>query len=267
MIYTKSRIINIFSSFFKLYKEREIPTLSASLSYYILFASFPAMAVIGIVTEALFNSSTNIVFYEYLPKSVADFLCFENHPNTAVTFGSVLVSVFSIVKFIRVLKHHLDTVNGDHGNYWSSWLFSSIMAAYFLFILYLSVFSLVFGENVLKFFASAIGHGNMLVFVWNKLRLILTSVLIMFFLMLVFRFLPEKKQDFKSCIPGAVFTAAVWLASASAFSVYVEHLSNHSALYGSLSAFVVLMLWFYLLSNIILSGFCISLVFSCEKSG
>ncbi len=53
---------------------------------------------------------------------------------------------------------------------------------------------------------------------------------------------------------GALFSLTLWLLISLIFSFYVDNLGNYSVLYGSLGAIIVLMLWLYLTSIVILLG-------------
>ena len=46
----------------------------------------------------------------------------------------------------------------------------------------------------------------------------------------------------------------LWYVSTTGFSYYVNNMSRYSVLYGSLTAFMVLMLWFYLTGVVIILG-------------
>jgi membrane protein len=54
--------------------------------------------------------------------------------------------------------------------------------------------------------------------------------------------------------PGAVVAAALWLLGTLAFSLYVNNFGSYNKTYGALAGVVVLMLWLYLTSYIVLLG-------------
>lgn len=64
----------------------------------------------------------------------------------------------------------------------------------------------------------------------------------------------QKDNRFKAQLPGAAFSAVGWMVFSFFYSIYIEHFSNYSFVYGSLAAIVFLMLWLYFCMNIFLFG-------------
>lgn len=54
--------------------------------------------------------------------------------------------------------------------------------------------------------------------------------------------------------PGAVVAAFLWILGSGAFSLYVSFFGNYNEIYGPLTGGIVLMLWLYLTSFIVLLG-------------
>jgi membrane protein len=53
---------------------------------------------------------------------------------------------------------------------------------------------------------------------------------------------------------GAAIATAVWMLASVGFSLYVSHVGAYNAVYGTLGAIVILLLWFYLGAWIVLVG-------------
>ena len=53
---------------------------------------------------------------------------------------------------------------------------------------------------------------------------------------------------------GAGLATTLWLLGSAAFTIYVSKIGNYDKVYGSLSAVVILLLWFYWSAYIILLG-------------
>jgi membrane protein len=54
--------------------------------------------------------------------------------------------------------------------------------------------------------------------------------------------------------PGALVAAALWLLGSIGFSLYVNNFGSYNETYGALAGVVVLMLWFYLSTYVVLLG-------------
>ena len=56
---------------------------------------------------------------------------------------------------------------------------------------------------------------------------------------------PYERQDIRLQLPGALISTVGWIGCSYGFSIYFNHFSNYSYMYGSLTAVVILMLWLY----------------------
>ena len=112
----------------------------------------------------------------------------------------------------------------------------------------------VFG-NTLNIFIT--GHVKFLKPVADWLierRAVITPVVMMGFSLLIYKFLPNRKDTFRRQIPGSVFTAVAWMVISWVFSVYVDIFRGFSDMYGSLTTIVLIMLWLYCCMYSILLG-------------
>ena len=83
----------------------------------------------------------------------------------------------------------------------------------------------------------------------------LLAVLICFSLAIMYRFGPYRtRAKWRWITWGAAIATALWLAGSGAFSFYVSHFGSYDAMYGSLAAPVVLLLWFWLSALVVLLG-------------
>lgn len=65
---------------------------------------------------------------------------------------------------------------------------------------------------------------------------------------------PNVRLPFKWVSPGAVLFALGWLAATLGFGFYVSNFGSYNATYGALGGVVILLVWFYLTSYILLAG-------------
>lgn len=86
-------------------------------------------------------------------------------------------------------------------------------------------------------------------------RWLLLAAIVVFFLSLVYKYAPPRTTPaFKWVLPGALLATILWLIASWGFSYYVSNFGSYGEVYGSISAVVVLMLWLFLTSFIILLG-------------
>ena len=60
--------------------------------------------------------------------------------------------------------------------------------------------------------------------------------------------------DWRYITPGAVFGVTAWILASAGFFFYVSKFSSYSATYGAFAAVVILLIWLYLTSAVLLLG-------------
>jgi membrane protein len=101
--------------------------------------------------------------------------------------------------------------------------------------------------------AEKLGGGPLsLALTW--LRLPLAGVMMMGLWALLYYFLPDVKQEFKFITPGSVIGVVLWLIASYGFSVYVTNFGKYEVSYGALGGVIVLLLWMWISSQVMLLG-------------
>lgn len=87
------------------------------------------------------------------------------------------------------------------------------------------------------------------------LRWVLLIALIMVGLAVLYRVAPDRNPPkFRWVSVGSVVAALLWLLGSAGFSLYVNYFGNYNKTYGALAGVIVLLLWFFLTSYIVLLG-------------
>jgi membrane protein len=88
--------------------------------------------------------------------------------------------------------------------------------------------------------------------VW--LRLPVAGLLMMFLWATLYYVLPDVEQEFKFITPGSVMGVVVWVLASWGFSLYVTNFGKYEATYGSVGGIIVMLLWMYISSLVLLLG-------------
>ncbi|MFM7424907.1 MAG: YihY/virulence factor BrkB family protein, partial [Elainella sp.] len=70
----------------------------------------------------------------------------------------------------------------------------------------------------------------------------------------IYRYGPSHWNPGQPIMPGALIAAGLWALISSLFRLYVRHFGNYNQVYGTVGAVIVLMLWLYLSSLVLLIG-------------
>jgi membrane protein len=81
------------------------------------------------------------------------------------------------------------------------------------------------------------------------------AVLAMLALAIIYRYAPDRPQPRWQLISwGAAVATALWIIGSIAFTTYVSKVGSYDKTYGSLGAVIILLLWFYLTTYVVLIG-------------
>ena len=101
-------------------------------------------------------------------------------------------------------------------------------------------------------------HGQIPVAIGPKIQWVLKYLLPLFFtycmFFLIYKIIPHKRIHFTSALQAALFTGLLWELAKLLFGWYVVHLARYSIFYGSLSTWVIFVLWVYYSSTILVVG-------------
>ena len=79
-------------------------------------------------------------------------------------------------------------------------------------------------------------------------------ILLMVAVALIYYVMPDVKQEFRFITPGSVLAVVVWILASVGFGLYVKEFANYNAMYGSIGAIIVLLLYFYISAAVLLLG-------------
>jgi membrane protein len=140
-----------------------------------------------------------------------------------------------------------------------NYFFMRIKGLFFTVALMISmqfIFAAVFvGGRVIEFFCCMNSYSGVLFPLIDILRYAAAFLLLFVLFILTYKFLPYERIRFRQALPGAIFSAAGFIAGSYFFSSYINtRMEYYYNIYGSLSSVFVLLLWIYISSMIFLTG-------------
>jgi len=113
---------------------------------------------------------------------------------------------------------------------------------------------MVTGPQVMSWLAAQIGLEDFIVTLWTILRWPLIILLLMVAVALMYYVMPDVEQKFRFITPGSVLAVVVWIIASLGFAYYVKTFADYNAMYGSIGAIIVLLLYFYISAAVLLLG-------------
>jgi membrane protein len=113
---------------------------------------------------------------------------------------------------------------------------------------------IMFGDWLARWLAARIGIGEALTTLWRYFDYLIGLLLLTIGVGLFYHFAPNVKRKWRLVTPGAVFAVMASILASILFSLYLRVAPGYSATYGGLGAFIVLMLWLYILGLALFLG-------------
>lgn len=242
----------------------DVLALSAQMSFYFVLALFPFLIVLAALIGTLpFTGLWDSVLawiILYLPRT-SQHLVFQtiagltdDHASFlsmglvgtvwACTGGTLsLMSALNVVYQVKETRSYTRRVG------------LSLLALCALAFLFLATFALLTMGNWVD--AWAYLHAlptHEVLRLWHIGRWVLSFVFTGVGVAIIDNAFPSRKLRWRWITPGMLFTVVVWVLSTDAFNFYISHFGGYRRTYGVLGAFIILMVWIYISSFIILAG-------------
>ncbi|MEX0996840.1 MAG: YihY/virulence factor BrkB family protein [Flavobacteriaceae bacterium] len=134
------------------------------------------------------------------------------------------------------------------------YLIALLVSVFLSLILLVSVVALLAGQYVIHFLNS----GGLILDVvkWvGVLRYVSFFILIYVIIATLYYFGTKESKKYRFFSLGGIITTFLFLVTTYLFGVYIENFSNYNELYGSIGALLIMMLYIWINSNLLLLGF------------
>jgi membrane protein len=254
---------------FREFKDDDVSGLAAELTYRFFLAIFPFilfLTALGGFLASVFDAENPAqefveLFGDRLPADAASLIrtqvdevvASQNLTLLSVgILGTVWAATGGAGALMKALNRAYDIP--DSRPFWKQKLiaFGLMTAASLAIIAALSALfaTQVYGQEA----ADKLGIGDAFAFGlrWGTIPLVIG--VLMGAMAFVYWAAPNAGLPFRWVSPGAVFFVLGWLLATVAMSFYVANFGSYNATYGALGGVVVLLLWFYVTSIILLLG-------------
>ena len=113
-----------------------------------------------------------------------------------------------------------------------------------------------FGNQIEARLSAAAGQeiSPYLSMLWTAIRWLIATITSISVMQLIYHNAVPRTLKWHTVMPGAALATAVWFPTTVGFGYYVRHYAPYSLFYGSLATPIVLLIWLYIMSVIVLIG-------------
>lgn len=256
-------ILRLIRAFIKKISNDGISALSAHAAFFVLISFFPFVMFLLTLLSYFpdFSETLPSVNLSFLPNTVSSMIVqafteLSDRANGTILSVTVVLAIWSASRGILSIMRGLNSIHNirETRNYIVTRIMATVYTIAFAVLLLVMILIFVFGNQLTLWLVGRFPTlGDFALLIISFRTAVGISVLILFFL-LIFISLPNRKTSFWRELPGAVLTATGWVGFSFLFSFYVNNFSNYTAIYGSLTAIVLCMLWLYACMYILFIG-------------
>ncbi|KGL37330.1 YihY/virulence factor BrkB family protein [Listeria sp. SHR_NRA_18] len=256
------------------WKSARITSHAAQLTFYILLSILPMMLVFGNLIPLLPIPKEEVytTLQTFMPPEVYDILhpviesMLTNASGTAISLG-LITAIWSASKCFSALQEVLNIVYQapDRKNFIVTRIMSFLMMLVIIVILGAIVFIFAFGEQIVTFLQDQFDLKLDALADLGAAKWFITPIFLFILFLIIYWLVPNVKWKIRKSVIGALFATVGWLAATELLSAYVSFQGDKILGFGSLSIMIVIMLWLYFVSIILLLGAFINVIIDSYK--
>ena len=211
------------------------------------------MPIIRFLDTVAPTDSVNLI------KEVLNEVMIFQHGGLLAIFGffvTVFLSSNAIFCMIKGLNRALGI--DEHRSLISTRTLSILMVFVNVFVMFITINLIIFGKVILMFVLNFVNLSSLFINFLLIGRWFVSFIALYVMAYLNYFLLPasegSEKIKSKSALPGTLFFCFCWMFGSWCFSIYINNLHTYNRVYGSIGAFVMLMVWLYYTSLIFLVG-------------
>ncbi|MBQ1302083.1 MAG: YihY/virulence factor BrkB family protein [Firmicutes bacterium] len=254
--------------------------ISPGLAYYFLLSTAPVVLLFNYMANFFFSGTNLIVslMRNYLPAQISSILIpFFSQQNQSSGFLATLIffaitlylSTRGMYTLIKVADYATDnliqaSMRDVPMAMFRRFLKSLALTLLLILLVVLSLVFFVFGRTVLDVWVSHVEVGVLSDLIYRIYRLFaLPVVMALSFLILTFIYsrMPATNLPYREVLPGSI-TATIGIMVASiAYLIYIRYFFRLDAIFGALTSIIVLILWFFMMSFMLVFGIIVNVAF------
>lgn len=264
-------IIKIIKALNRKINEDFITAFSAQAAFFVIISFFPFIMLLLTLLQYLPITEITVLttLTEIFPSSINALIVnivteiYSKASGTLISIAAIS-ALWSASRGILAIVRGLNSVYGikETRNGLKLRAIASIYTFIFAIMLVVTLVILVFGNRLYIWIENRIPILRDLALVIISIRTIAGLCILTVFFLLIYIIIPNRKTKIYRELPGAMLSAAGWMGFSYLYSYYIDNMGNYSNMYGSLTAIVFFMLWFYFCMYIMFIGGEVNIVLS-----
>ena len=241
-----------------------VTAYSGEAALYVIISLFPFLMFLLTLLKYLPFTQEQLlgVLARFIPDSINSYIetiVDELYTSSGTVLSvTIILALWSASRGVLTIYRGLNKIYGieETRNYFILRLRSMLYTFTFCIMLIMILGLYVFGNQItssLRQHFPLLMQNHYAIIVVSFRTLIGTAILMVLFIVM-YNYMPNRKSKIHTQLPGAVIASLGWVGFSYLYSFYIDNMGSIKALYGSLTAVVLCILWLYFCMSIFFFG-------------
>lgn len=243
---------------YRLFQTNSIGLLPANIAFFTIWSLIPIIILWDSVVKLIPHISSEKII------DLSQFTSVFNNTTIDFTFGFENIAFVVIIvylasrPFISIIRSSNYIYGLDHSSSFLKELFKGILCALLILITYVLLLIItVLGDELVAIFNENI-KADGIIKQFEDVKIPFTIIYLFVIVFTIYTMAPNKRIKLKYFIPGTIFCVTGWMLSTKLYSIYVIDFADYEKIYSSYTTIIIMMIWIYILSFILILGLVIN---------
>ena len=260
-------LYNVLAFFVRGLMNGAITTRASSVAFKFFVALFPAIIFLFTLIPYIPVENFQITllqtiqgvlpenFYHLVETTIQDILM--QHHGGLLSVGFILALYFASNGILGMITAFNNTTHSiETRSVFKKYLISIVLVLIIVVILMIAITAIIAGTSIINYFYNHHFIGSRITYYLLKVCNWTVVVLMVFFVVsFIYYLAPARKTRFRFISAGSTLATFLFIGATAVFNYYFDHFSNYNALYGSIGSLLMIMMWFYFNSVVLIIGF------------
>jgi len=261
-------LYTVMAFFFKSLSKGAISQRAAAISFNFFLALFPAILFFftlipyipiedfQLTLMKLIQDTVPDATYQTIDKTLYEILVLPH--DGVMSIGFVMAFIFSTNGFKSIITAFETSYYGEEER---SFIKVQLVAILLLIISFLvttiTIGLISFNKLFLDFLVEYqfLNNYNFFYYLFFFLNIFIQILMVFFLVSFIYYYAPKHRKQYRFISAGSTFATILYFLTFYGFNEYITHFSNYNVLYGSIGTLIIILMWIYINSFILLIGF------------
>lgn len=257
-----------------IYSKQRVSRSAAAFSYYVTLSIFPTLICLYVMLGNILPSNEIIVEFAsgIIPpntlETVLDFFEYiRSNQSPSMLVAGLVAMATTIAAAFRSLNGIMGDIQGkSRFQGFFSLAISFILSLVFLMVMYFAFIVIITGNWLINYLEDEI-----IVFInfsnsWSWIRFVILFALLLVIVYGIYVITVPRRAR-RSLLPGAAAASTAMVVVSMVFSWFIGLSARYPLIYGSLASIIILLIWLYIIGNILILGNALNYVLRKEAGG